>query len=272
MLLKKDEKKRWLIGLAVVILALTVLGFLFMNKNTTDHTGGALDTDTEEVKTTETAAERQVSEKDGVHGTITVKPDIDYQDLQKDTPLKELMTARKKELGMDKSLDMIVRSDETFKVGDHEVSMQDILKQLQAQKGEIHTQTITESGAVKPQSIKSYGIYVVQPNDNIWNIHFNILKEYYEKKGINVSPKADEPSPKGLSSGVGKILKFSETMVIIYSLADKKVAADIDLIEPLSKIVVYNMEEVFALLSKINYENIDRIQFDGKTIWIPAKK
>jgi len=113
---------------------------------------------------------------------------------------------------------------------------------------------------------------VVQPNDNIWNIHFNILKEYYESQGINVSPKADEPMQKGLSSGVGKILKFSETMVVIYNMVDKKVSTSIDLLEPLSKVVVYNMDEVFSLLSKINYENIDRLQFDGKTIWIPAKK
>jgi len=113
---------------------------------------------------------------------------------------------------------------------------------------------------------------VVQPGDNIWNIHFNILKEYYEYKGINVSSEADEPIDKGLSSGVGKILKFSETLVIIYNLVEKKVTSDIDLLEPLSKIVVYNMDEVFSLLQEINYKNIDRIQFDGKTIWIPTKK
>jgi hypothetical protein len=32
------------------------------------------------------------------------------------------------------------------------------------------------------------------------------------------------------------------------------------------------MDEVFSLLQEFNYDNIDRIQFDGKTIWIPAKK
>ena len=75
-----------------------------------------------------------------------------------------------------------------------------------------------------------------------------------------------------MSSGVGKILKFSENMVMIYNLAENRVARDINLIEPLSKIVVYNMDEVFSLLSRINYQNIDRIQFDGKTIWIPGNK
>ena len=77
---------------------------------------------------------------------------------------------------------------------------------------------------------------------------------------------------KGQSSGIGKILKFSETMVIIYNLLEKKVDVDINLLSPLSKIIVYNMEEVFSLLRDINFDTIDRIQFDGKTIWVPANK
>jgi len=63
---------------------------------------------------------------------------------------------------------------------------------------------------------------VVKPGDNIWNIHFNILKEYYSHKNILVSSKADEPINMGQSSGVGKILKFSETMVIIYNLIEDR--------------------------------------------------
>ena len=35
---------------------------------------------------------------------------------------------------------------------------------------------------------------------------------------------------------------------------------------------VYNMDEVFSLLEEINYDTVDRIQFDGKNIWVPAKK
>jgi hypothetical protein len=50
------------------------------------------------------------------------------------------------------------------------------------------------------------------------------------------------------------------------------VDVDINLLSPLSKIIVYNMDEVFSLLRDINFDTIDRIQFDGKTIWVPAKK
>ncbi len=182
------------------------------------------------------------------------------------------MDKRKKNLGIGKSLDMIVKSDESFKVGGSKVSMQDIIEKSHMKKEKVFIRKIENSGAVTPLKIEEYGIYVVQPNDNIWNIHFNLLKEYYDHQGISVSPKADEPDKNNLSSGVGKILKFSENMVMIYNLSEKKIDTDIDLLEPLSKIVIYSMDEVFSLLKQIEYKNIDRIQFDGKTIWIPAKK
>jgi hypothetical protein len=207
-----------------------------------------------------------------VKKNIIVMPTIDYNALKKDDELIKLMNSRKTEFGIKNSLDMIVKSNESFTIGDNHISMRDILEKAFIKQGNVFEEKIATSGAVSPQKIKTYGIYVVRPGDNIWNIHFNILKEFYEHKGINVSPKADEPVDQGMSSGVGKILKFSETMVIIYNLVDKKVVSDTNLLEPLSKIIIYNMDEVFSLLFEFNYYNIDRIQFDGKTIWIPAKK
>lgn len=203
---------------------------------------------------------------------IIVMPTIDYKELKKDDELIKLMNSRKVKFGIKNSLDMIVKSNESFTIGDNHISMRDILEKAFIKQGNVFEEKIATSGAVSPQKIKIYGIYVIRPGDNIWNIHFNILKEFYEHKGINVSPKADEPVDQGMSSGVGKILKFSETMVIIYNLVDKKVVSNINLLEPLSKVIIYNMDEVFSLLFEFNYDNIDRIQFDGKTIWIPAKK
>ncbi len=214
-----------------------------------------------------------VTIQDGVvKGDIIVTPTIDYKHLAKDEELKNLMRSRKQKLGLNKSIDMIVNSDEIVTIGGVQVSVSDILKQAFLKDGEVFEEKIEHSGEVRPQKIKEYGIYVIQAGDNIWNIHFNILKEFYDHKDIDVSPEADEPGTQGLSSGVGKILKFSETIVIIYNLIEKKVDTNIDLLEPLSKIVVYNMDEVFSLLTEINYNNIDRIQFDGKTIWIPTEK
>jgi len=116
-----------------------------------------------------------------------------------------------------------------------------------------------------------YGIHVVQPGENIWEIHFRLLEDYYDNKGIALSPLSDEPDDLGHSSGVGKILKFSEEMVHIYNLKERKLETSLDFIYPLSKIVVYNMGHVFALLDRINYKDVERIAFDGETLWLPAE-
>ena len=167
---------------------------------------------------------------------------------------------------------MIVQADESFIVGKTKVSMQEILEKAFVREGKVFEEEIGPAGGARPMKIRKYGIYVVQPGDNIWNIHFRILKEYYASRGIPVSGRADEPGNKGQSSGVGKILKFSETMVTIFNLIEGKVTGDINLLAPLSKVVVYNMDDVFALLEEIDYQHVDQIQFDGKTIWIPAEQ
>lgn len=123
---------------------------------------------------------------------------------------------------------------------------------------------------IMPQKdIEVYGIYAVQPNDNIWNIHFNFLKDYFNNRGIRLSPRADKPIGKK-SSGVGKILKFAENMVYIYNLREERVEMNLHQIHPLSKIVVFNLGQVFSVLSQIDYRNINQIEYDGETLWIPA--
>lgn len=262
------SKSRIILLILLAVVVVLVVFFYFNKKNE-----GIVSQNTKNDTAVETLDNADSnSDDDTVKGKIEKKPLMDYQSMKKEGELKDLMQSRKDNLGIDKSLDMIVKSDEKFKVGDNEVSMQEILKQAHTQKGTVYQEKIEDSGAVVPKNINRYGIYVVQPNDNIWNIHFNFLKEFYAKKDINLSPKADEPLNGGVSSGVGKILKFSEKMVMIYNLNEKKVSSNLNLIEPMSKVVIYNMDEVFSLLSDVNYENIDRLQFDGKSIWIPATK
>ena len=119
-------------------------------------------------------------------------------------------------------------------------------------------------------AIDAYGIHIVRPGDNIWNIHFQFLRNYFARKGIDLAPTADEPLAKGMSSGVGKILKFSENMVHIYNLRQRRLEMNLDTIHPLSKIVIFNLARVFAMLKQIDYGNVHRIEFDGETLWIPS--
>ncbi|MCG8688564.1 MAG: hypothetical protein MI892_27085 [Desulfobacterales bacterium] len=269
----KQNRNKVIIAVAVVIVAAVALILLLSDKSpdTTPKPVNTQATDPGNNNVTESDQE-PAANKEVVVGEISKEPDIDFNDLEEEGSLKTMMTDRKESLGIKKSLDMIVKSNESFTVGENTVSMQRILEKAFTKKGEVFQEELDESGAVKPVQIKEYGIYVVQPGDNIWNIHFEILKEYYTAKGITVEEKADEPGNSGMSSGVGKILKFSETMVIIYNLMENQVTDDINIIEPLSKVVVYNMDAVFSLLEEINYDNVDRLQFDGKNIWIPAKK
>jgi hypothetical protein len=209
--------------------------------------------------------EKNLPEK--IHVPIKSQTVIDYNKLEKDKELQILTQERKTKYGVEKSVDIIVKSDESLKIGDSIVPMQEILDKIRIKSGDIVEKDI--EGATLPDGrIRAFGIYVVKPEDNIWNIHFKFLKDYFDHKGIALAPLADEPDRKGFSSGIGKILKFSEKIVTIYNIKERKIAVDLNLIYPLSKVVVYNMDRIFALLDRIDYNNANRIQFDGETLWI----
>jgi hypothetical protein len=197
---------------------------------------------------------------------------LDYNRLEKDNELNTLMNKRKEEYGLNKEIDMVVTSKESIKIGDSMIQMQDILDKINLSRGDIVEKSIQSTEADSNENVQLFGIHVVQPGDNIWNIHFNFLKNYFNNKGISLSPLADEPDQQGLSSGVGKLLKFSENIVYIYNIREQKLDMDLNIIQPLSKIVVYNMNQVFALLNQIDYNQVNLIHFDGETLWIPAEQ
>jgi len=178
-----------------------------------------------------------------------------------------LMEERKASLGIKDGLDLIVKEGEAIKVGDQTVSVKEISDSIQAKEGGITERDLT---SVAGGGSGAYGIHIVQPGDNIWNIHFKLLKAYMAGKNITLPEQSDEPDRSGYSSGIGKLLKFSENMVYIYNIRDRQLAADIHMIRPLTKIVIYKMDRVFELLDEVDLENAGRIRFDGENIWIPA--
>ncbi len=178
-----------------------------------------------------------------------------------------LMEERKASFGIKEGLDMIVKEGESIKVGNQTVSVKEISDTIQAKEGGI-----TEKDLTAPVNTGSgaYGIYVVRPGDNIWNIHFKLLKTYLANKNATLPEESDEPDRSGYSSGIGKLLKFSENMVYIYNIRDRQLATDINMLQPLTKIVIYKMDRVFELLDQVDYHTVNRIRFDGENIWIPA--
>jgi len=197
---------------------------------------------------------------------------IDYNNMEKDQSIKDLMTKRKEGRGVGDSIDIIAKSDESVRIGESTVPMQEIAEKIQLKAGDIVEKNImAEKDGTRPV-IKEFGIYVVQPGDNIWNIHFNFLKDYFDRRGISLSPLSDEPKRGGFSSGVGKILKFSENIVYIYNMETRDLDVDLNMIRPVSKLVVYNMDRIFTLLERIDYSKVDHIEFDGETLWLPAEE
>ncbi len=201
---------------------------------------------------------------------------IDYDKIKKDsdadTETALLMEKRKTEFGMGKGVDMIIKSDELFKVGDSTVPMQTIIDKIRLKSGDIIEKSINGDADSLKENVETFGIYVVQRNDNIWNIHFKFLKDYFDYRAISIAPTSDEPDKLGYSSGIGKLLKFSEHIVNIYNIKENRLDTDINLIQPLSKLVIYNMTQIFALLDSIEYDNVNHIQFDGETLWISSER
>ncbi len=197
-------------------------------------------------------------------------PVIDYNHIDKNAELQALMKSRKKAYGVDSGVDMIARPEETLKIGDAVVPMKEILDKIR-----LNHREVTEDDLAVPRdqrSVDVYGIYVVKPGDSIWNIHLNLLRGYFLQKGITLSRWSDESLETGESSGVGRILKFSETMVSIYNVKERKLETDLNQLQPLSKIVVFNIGQTLDLFKQIDYQQVDQVRFDGKNLWIPAEQ
>ncbi len=222
---------------------------------------------------------------------------IDYGKIEQHSDLKlgEMILERKKEFGIGDSLDMVVGSEESIKVGNETISIKDILAEIESGGGEVPIeeilpqlgggpvmeQDLTEKPAdAQPpaapaapvslrRSVKYYGVYVVRPGDNLWDIHFSFLRDYFSHRGVEISSRADE-SPNGRSTGVAKILKYAENMVHVFNMKTKRLDQDVNLLEPYEKVVVFNLTHLNLILGSLKPEQINEIRYDGDRIYLPG--
>ncbi|MGD9124833.1 MAG: hypothetical protein PVG60_07060 [Desulfarculaceae bacterium] len=186
------------------------------------------------------------------------------------TTQEQEQARRKKPYGLEKSLDAVVLSDESIKVGDKVVPMAEMERKLVVeQRGDVLEKPLDKKG--KPE-VSAWGVHVVRPKENLWGIHFRLLHEYMGTKGVELAADSDQPSPQGYSSGVGQVLKFAEHMVGVYNLKTRQMSKDLDHLEPGKKVVVYNLNEIFGQLAKIDPNDLTGVMYDGRVLLFPKKK
>ncbi|MEW6267520.1 MAG: hypothetical protein AB1641_30985 [Thermodesulfobacteriota bacterium] len=95
------------------------------------------------------------------------------------------------------------------------------------------------------------------------------MREYFGSRGIQVSRQADQ-STTGRSTGVARILKYAESMVHIYNVKTKQLDKNLDFLEPNQKVVVFNLTRLDMILGSIKANQIDRIVYDGRDLFLPA--
>lgn len=220
-----------------------------------------------------------------------------------DPVLVPLMDKRKEDFGLSTSVDAVVSADETIRVGQETVSFQEILAQIEAEARQLapnvpvpvgppgrlppssHTkvqeESLTGPGSPAPPSGTSvppakkptnfYGVHIVKPGDNLWEIHFAVLREYFGHKGQKVTRTADQPRS-GRSTGVARILKYAENMVHIFNVKTRRLEKKLHFLAPNEKIIIFNLTRLDAILGAIKPGDFDRIQFDGRDIYLAGSR
>lgn len=185
-----------------------------------------------------------------------------------DAASQQEQALRKKPYGLDKSLDVVVRSDEVLKVDGKIVPMSEMERKLVVeQRGEM-----LDSPLGKPRRISAWGVHMVRPGENLWGIHFHLLSEFLASRGVTLQKTSDQPMPNGRSTGVGKILKFAEHMVGVYNVKTGHMSDDLNQLEPGVKMVIFNLSEIFEQLAKIDPKDLSGVMYDGRVLLFPQPK
>jgi hypothetical protein len=192
---------------------------------------------------------------------------FDLNRLGRDAKLAQLTVERKQRFGIDKGLDLISRADEIIRIGTRTVAMKEILDEIDSAAHLAPRPSLPAQG----QTVDGYyGIYLVEPDDNIWNIHILFLQEALASRGISLLPIADEPDHHGFSSGQGKILNFPDEMAHIYNIAQRRLERDLSRVTAMNLLIVYDLQALLRLLDQIDQGRLNHIEFDGQSIWMPG--
>lgn len=177
---------------------------------------------------------------------------------------------RKEIFDLHQSVDHIVTVREPFKVGDETVTIEAIKKRLEQQPGGKSipggseppetSSSYLRKPIPKPEKPAYYGVRQVRPGENLWNVHYQILRDYYARRQVDLVRTADEPAPSGRSSGVGRLLKFLEGVVYVYDFKNNRLVTDLNLIQPDSIIIFFKISDVFSALDPLSAEDLQTLR------------
>jgi len=172
------------------------------------------------------------------------------------------------------SVDHIVLKNEPFEVGGKMRTIEEIEKRLRGERElkqlipfiqERDVEGSLASASSFPSQVAEgstfYGVRVVRPMENIWDIHYRIIREYLLRRGITLAADADEPYPDGRSSGIGRLLKFMEGVVFVYNLDANRLEGNLNLISPDTVLVFFKISSLFSALDQLQADDLPRLRY-----------
>jgi|GEM_PF-1204982 len=190
-------------------------------------------------------------------------------------PPESTQEERKEAFELKQSVDRILLKDEPLDVEGREVTIEGILRQLQGHKefsqlfpsiqeaeigGYIRRPVFSpETPTAAPAAY--YGVREVRRGENLWKIHYRIIQEYMARRRIILPPRADEPFPDGRSSGVGRLLKYIEGVVVVYNMDRDRLEMDLNAIQPDSVLVFFKISDLFAVLDQLHAEDLRWVRY-----------
>ncbi len=185
---------------------------------------------------------------------------------------------RRQAFQLNKSVDHIVLKDEPFQVDGQKLTIGSILKHLNGKTGkagqsaplpgiEEHDLTADTDNSRTPEQAQStqklayYGVRVVRPGENLWNIDYAIIREYFARRQILLPAVADEPAPDGRSSGIGRLLKFIQGVVYIYNVKEHRLETNPNLIHPSAIVVFFKISDLFAALNQLQPGDLQMLHY-----------
>ncbi|MEJ5348850.1 MAG: hypothetical protein WHS46_09200 [Desulfosoma sp.] len=208
-----------------------------------------------------------------------------YPEVSPETSQEE----RKDAFGLKTSVDHVVQPQEPFSAHGRQWTVEEIQKRLAGRATQTPNQPGpspepgTERQAVggflpkplpttPPRTVSEktiyYGVRLVRPGENLWKIHYGVIREYFARRGIELPPRADQPRADGRSSGIGRLLKFLESIVHVYDARRNRLVDDINLLHPDDLIVFFNISELFEALDQVEAKDLEALRYLGSSLQI----